>query len=171
MNLLPTHRTFLIVNQGIVSTVFNFFLNMGIAWFLYRAMDQVPLWGPLSIGMDTLATAFVLPTLTCYFIAVSLWFTIKKGWIPVIDDYPRTGMVGWAIRLPVILQGILYGLAGVLLLGVPVTAGFMLTGSETVSYPFFLWYKATFAAVLSLAVSPIIGLIALFGSRPRKKNR
>ncbi|MBN1130094.1 MAG: hypothetical protein JXA71_13975 [Chitinispirillaceae bacterium] len=167
MKLLPLHRKFIIVNQGIVSTVFNFFLNMGIAWFLYRSLEKVPLWGSLSIGFDTLATSFVLPALTCYFIAVTIGIAVRKGWMPVIVDYPRTGIVGKIAGLPVVAQGVVHGVAGTALLGVPVTVWFVLTGNEFLSFHSFLWFKASYAAVLSLAVSPVIGLFALF-SRTQK---
>ncbi len=52
MTILPVHRNFIIINQVITSTIFNFFLNMSIAWFLYHNMRQVSLWGSLSIGLD-----------------------------------------------------------------------------------------------------------------------
>lgn len=163
MTLLPAHRIFLIVNQGMVSTVFNFFLNMGIAWFLYRSMERVPLWGPLSIGVDTLVTSFVLPALTCCFIAISIRFTVRNGWMTPIVDYPKTGIAGAVPGLPFPVQGILHGTAGAVLLGVPVTAVFMITGNDFLSFHSFLWFKASFAALLSLAVSPAIGLFALSG--------
>lgn len=168
MTILPAHRTFIIINQGIVSTIFNFFLNMGIAWFLYRGLQQVPLWGSMSIGLDTVMTAFILPCLSCYFIAISIWFTIRQGWIPAIVDYPTHGFIGSFIKLPVVVQGLVYGVAGVLFIGVPVVVWFMVSGNNSLSFYSFLWFKAVFAAVLSLVVSPIIGLLAFFGSLPRK---
>jgi len=165
MSILPVHRNFIIINQVIISTAFNFFLNMGIAWFLYRNMQQVPLWGSLSIGLDTLMTAFVLPCLSCYFITLSIRLAIKKGWIPVIAGYPATGIARALIRFPVALQGILHGVAGVLFLGLPVTGWFILSGNDYLSFNSFLWFKSAFAAILSLTVSPIMGVFALFPRR------
>ncbi len=170
LTLLPVHRNFLIVNQLIISTLFNFFLNAGIVRLFYTGTDPVPLWGSLSIGFDTLATSFVLPWLTCYWTVVSIGFSIKMKWIPAITGYPVTGMIASFTRLQVIVQGVLHGLAGLLLFGVPATLWFMATGRETLSYSSFFVFKALFAALLSLAVSPLIGLFALFGDGPRTKS-
>lgn len=113
-------------------------------------------------------TAFMLPLLSCYFIAISIWFTIKQGWIPAIVDYPTHGFIGAFIKLPVLVQGLVHGVTGVIFIGVPVVVWFMVSRNNSLSFHSFLWFKAVFAAVLSLAVSPIMGLVALFGSLPRK---
>lgn len=161
MKILPIHRNFIIINQVIIATVFNFFINIGIAWFLYRHVEQIPLWGQKGIAMDTITTAFILTLLSFYYIALSVWFTMKMKWLPVIENYPTVGIVSKMIRLPIIVQGIIFGFLALLFIALPVIMAFFLTSTQSMSYESFFWYKAIFGAALSLIVSPPIGLLSI----------
>jgi hypothetical protein len=168
MSLLPVHRKFLVINQGIVSTVFNFFLNGAIAWFLYHSVKQVPLWGAFSVGADTLTTSIVIPSLTCLTVALSVTFTITRGWMPALENFPKSGISGRFLRQSVLTQALIHGCAGVILFGIPATAWFVYFGNDGLSFEAFLRFKAIYAAALSLIFSPVIGFFALYGSEPRR---
>lgn len=161
MKILPVHRNFIIINQVIIATVFNFFVNIGIAWFLYRHVDQIPLWSLGGIAMDTILTAFILTLLSYYYIALSVWFTMKMKWLPVIADYPTVGIVSKMIKMPIIVQGIIFGILASVLIGLPVIGWFLLTSTQSMPYESFRWYKAVFGAALSIIVSPPIGLLTI----------
>lgn len=169
MKILPVHRNFIIINQVIIATVFNFLVNISIAWFLYRHVDQIPLWSLRGIAMDTISTAFILTLLSYYYIALSVWFTMKMKWLPVIADYPTVGIVSKMIRMPIIVQGIIFGILAAVLIGLPVIAWFLLTGTQSMPYDSFRWFKSIFGAVLSIIVSPPIALLSLLDFSRRKK--
>jgi hypothetical protein len=169
MKILPVHRNFIIINQVIIATVFNFFINIGIAWFLYRQVDQIPLWGLGGIATDTISTAFILTLLSYYYIALSVRFTMKMKWLPDIADYPTVGIVSKMIKMPIIVQGIVFGILASVLIGLPVIAWFFLSRTQSMPYKSFLWYKAIFGAALSIIVSPPIGLLAILDYSRRKK--
>lgn len=169
MKILPVHRNFIITNQVIIATVFNFFINIGIAWFLYRQVEQIPLWGLKGIAMDTILTSFILTLLSYYYIALSVWFTMKIKWLPVIDNYPTVGIVSKMIRSPIIAQGIIFGFLASLLIGLPVILFLFLTKTQSMPYESFFWYKAIFGAALSLIVSPPIGLLSILDFSRRRK--
>lgn len=169
MKILPVHRNFIIINQVIIATVFNFFINMGIAWFLYRNVDQIPLWSLRGIAIDTISTAFILTLLSYYYIVLSVWFTMKMKWLPVITDYPTIGIVSKMIKKPVIVQGIIFGILASVLVALPVIAGFILTRTHSMQYESFRWFKAIFGAVLSIIVSPPIGLLAILDFSRRRR--
>ena len=61
---MRTHARFFLVDQLLVPVVFNFVLNGWLASQLFAHLPSVPLWGLESIGLDTLATSFLLPFLT-----------------------------------------------------------------------------------------------------------
>jgi len=69
MLLSSEHRSFLVLHQGLVPTGFNLVLNGLIAWLLFRTATSVPLWGESGMGIDLLATAFLLPFLTCLIVS------------------------------------------------------------------------------------------------------
>lgn len=169
MKILPIHRNFIIINQVIIATVFNFLINSGIAWVLYRHVDQIPLWGLKGIVMDTITTAFILTLLSYYYIALSVWFTMKIKWLPVIENYPTVGIVSKFIRLPIFVQGIIFGILATLLISLPVILFLFLTRTQSMPYESFFWYKAIFGAALSLIVSPPIGLLSILDFSRRRK--
>jgi hypothetical protein len=169
MKILSVHRNFIIINQVIIATVFNFFFNKGIAWFLYRHVDLIPLWGLGGIALDTISTAFILTLLSYYYIVFSVWVTMKMKWLPVIDEYPTVGIVSKMITLPIIVQGIIFGILASVFIGIPVIAWFILTGTQSMPYESFRWYKAIFGAALSIIVSPPIGLLSILDFSRRKK--
>ena len=169
MKILPIHRNFIIINQVIIATVFNFFINIGIAWLLYRQVEQIPLWGLKGIAMDTMATAFVLTLLSYYYITLSVWFTMKRKWLPIMENYPTVGIVSKFIRLPIVVQGIIFAFLASLLIGCPVILFLFLTNTQSMPYGSFFWYKAIFGAALSLIVSPPIGLLSILDFSRRRK--
>jgi hypothetical protein len=172
MKILPAHRNFIIINQVIIATAFNFIFNKGIAWFLYRHADQIPLGSLVGIAMDTISTAFILTLFSYYYIVLSVWFTMRMKWLPVIAEYPTAGIVSKMIKLPILVQGIIFAIMASVCIGLPVVAWFLLTNTQSMPYDSFRWYKAIFGAALSIIVSPPIGLLAILDfSRGKKPIR
>ena len=97
----PAHRRYLLVEQGIGAAVFNFALNAGIAWLLFRSQDVVPLWGDRSIAGDTIATSMILPFLTTLIVTPTARRQLRAGrfaslgWTrethPTLGWLPQTG--------------------------------------------------------------------------------
>ena len=92
MALSGPHQRFLIIEQGAVPTVFNFALDGAIAWALFRTAEGVPLWGESSLGVDLLATAFLLPFLTCLIVSAIVARHVRDGKVPRLsaDQLPNT---------------------------------------------------------------------------------
>ena len=82
MELSDRHRRFLLLEQGAIPTVFNLLLNGLIAWGLFRSSPAVPLWGESSLGVDLLATAFLLPFLTCLIVSSLVARHVRSGKVP-----------------------------------------------------------------------------------------
>ena len=91
------HRRFLVVEEVLGSTIVNFLLNAGIAWYLFRKAESVPLWGASSIGVDTLVTAFVLPVLTALIATFIVRRQVMRGkLLPIPAD--EIGSSRWLRR-------------------------------------------------------------------------
>lgn len=155
------HRRYLILEQGVGSALINFLLNGVIAWLLFRALESVPLWGDQSIAGDTIGTAFLLPFFTCLIVTRLARGQVRSGRLPPLGwqraMHPALG------RLPrgTFLRALVLGFACVAL-----TAPFSLWaldrgGVDHMSFWGFVAFKATFAAVLAAAVTPLIALCAL----------
>lgn len=169
MKILPAHRNFIILNQVIMATAFNFLFNLGIAWIVYRDVDHIPLLGLGGIAMDTILTAFMLTLFSYYYIVLSVWFTMKMKWLPAIVDYPTGGIVAKMITMPIVVQGIIFAVCASVLIGLPVIVWFLLAGAVSMPYDSFRWFKSIFGAALSIIVSAPIALLALLYFSRRKK--
>ncbi|MBW2425644.1 MAG: hypothetical protein JRG86_15470, partial [Deltaproteobacteria bacterium] len=117
MTLSERHRRFLLVEQGLIPTVFNLVLNGLIAWALFRSAAAVPLWGESSIGVDLVATSFLLPFLTCIIVSALVGRQVDAGKMPRLpsDQFPHSG---W-FRRSSFVRGLFLGVAGVLFAAIP----------------------------------------------------
>ena len=165
MALSDRHQRFLVIEQGAVPTVFNLLLNGAIAWALFRSAPHVPLWGESSVGVDLLATAFLLPFLTCLIVSPLVRRHVRDGKVPPLPaaQLPHTG---WSDR-SAMLRGLVLGAAGVVFGALPLVWALSLAQAQPLAVGEFVAFKAVWAALLALAVTPIVGWWALANASRR----
>ena len=159
MELSDRHRRFLLLEQGAIPTVFNLLLNGLIAWGLFRSSPAVPLWGESSVGVDLLATAFLLPFLTCLIVSSLVARHVRSGKVPPLPlaQLPHSH---WFQRSSS-TRGLLLGVAGVLFGAAPIVWALSLGQAQPFPVPSFVVFKAVWAAMLALMVTPVVGWWAL----------
>jgi hypothetical protein len=159
MGLSDEHRRFLLIEQGAIPTVFNFVLNGIIAWALFRSAAVVPLWGESSVGVDLLATAFMLPFLTCLIVSALVGRQVSSGKVPPLpsDQFPHSG---WYQR-SASMRGLFLAAAGVVFGALPLVWVLSLGQAQPIPMTSFVAFKAVWAALLALLVTPIVGWWAL----------
>ena len=159
MQLSEQHRRFLLVDQGVGPTVFNFLLNGLIAWALFRQADTVPLWGQQSVGVDLLATGFILPFLTCIIVSALVSRQVRSGKVPPLptEQFPHAR---WFERPPS-RRGLFLGALGVVFGAVPIVWAISLGQAQPFTLSSFVLFKAVWAAMLAALVTPIVGWWAL----------
>jgi hypothetical protein len=159
MTLSRAHRRFLVLDQGVAPTIFNFVLNGTIAWLTFRSVRAVPLWGQSSIAADTLVTAFVLPVLTSFIVGALVERQVGRGHVPRLaaSQVSSSPWVRWSRWQ----RGAALGIAAVVLAASPVVLFFTLAGPTELERWSFIWFKAAFAAGLGALVTPVIGWWAL----------
>jgi hypothetical protein len=157
----PHHVRFLLLEQGVGSGVFNFLLNGAIAWLLFRSFERVPLWGQQSIAGDTLGTCFFLPFLTALIVTPLVRRRVTGGSLAALgwtrESHPA---LGWLPK-GTLARAFVLGAGCVVLVGtVSVWALGRLDVSELTFWT-FVGFKATFAGILALLVTPVISLWAM----------
>jgi hypothetical protein len=159
MTLSERHQRFLFIEQGAVPTVFNFALNGAIAWALFRSVEAVPLWGESSVGVDLLATAFLLPFLTCLIVSAIVARHVRDGKVPPLaaEQLPSTR---WYEHSS-LRRGLALGVAGVVFGALPLVWVLHLAAAQPLAVGAFVAFKATWAAMLALLFTPIVGWWAL----------
>ncbi len=165
MELTDRHRRFLLIEQGAAPAAFNFLLNGLIAWALFRSTTAVPLWGPSSVGVDLLATAFILPFLTCVIVSAIVTRQLRSGKVPPLPpgQLPHSR---WFERSSS-MRGLFLGTAGVLFGAAPLVWALNLGQARAFPVADFVAFKAVWSAMLALVVTPVAGWWALaHASRP-----
>jgi hypothetical protein len=152
MESAERHRRLLLVEQGVNAFVINVVLNGLIAWLLLRNETILPLWGDGGIGPDLLITAFIMPFAICLIVSTILTRQIASGKLPGLPAVrvPASGLH----RRPLILRSVLLGLAGVLGAALPIVALLDLAGANGIDAQHYVIWKALWAGLLALFVSP-----------------
>lgn len=164
--LSAEHRRFLWIDQGLVSVLFNFALNAGIAWLSVYSVASIPLWGSQSIAVDTFATAFLLPLFTALIVTRLVRRQVTTARLsPLPSEGAR--LSPWVARSG-LERGMRLGIAGMLLAALPLVVVLALFGLDSLERTSFIWFKAGFAALLAGAVTPFIGWWALLESSARQ---
>jgi len=159
MALSATHRRFLLVEQGAIPTAINFVLNGVIAWAIHRSNVDAPIWGKSSVALDLIATSFLLPFLTCVIASILISRRVQSGKMLTLstDELPLSR---W-FRHPPWVRGIVLGIAGLIFGAAPIVAALSLSDAQTIPVYSFVAFKAVWAALLALLVTPVVGWWAL----------
>ena len=152
--LTPAHRRFLLVEHGLGAAVINFAVSGGLAWVESSAATSVPLWGLSSAAVDTLATAFVLPLVTCLLVSRVARRQVAQGKASPLS--PAQSPFGDGAPYSRARWGAQLGAMAVLIAALPVL--FVLTGFRvsTLSVRQFVIFEGTFGAALGIALTPLI---------------
>ena len=136
--------------------IVNLLINGVIAWLLFRKATHVPMWGQSGIAGDTIATAFLLPAITCLIVTPLARGRVRTGRMAALDDASWR----WVPR-NMVWRALLMGLICMLVLA-PLTL-FLLgaVGVRELSPWHFIHFKATFAAVEGALVTPFLALWAI----------
>lgn len=155
------HKRFLIIEQSMVPGIFNGAINGWFAWYLLNELPHIALWGQPSIGIDVIATLFLLSAITCLLVTplvkritrnrANLKTNQKRHRIPVLSLLPdglwaRSGIIGIgsvAIFAPIIIGGA------------------ALFGTMPMAVDSYICYKIFYTAILSATIGPVIAWSAV----------
>ncbi len=155
-SLTRPQRRFVLLDNGVGPFVANLLINGVIAWALYRHATHVPLWGQSSIAGDTIATAFLLPAITCLIVTPMARGRVRSGRLAAVTD------TAWRwIPRNMLWRALLIGLIGLIVLTPPTLLVFGALGIGQVSPWQFVYFKATFAAIEGALVTPFLALWAI----------
>jgi hypothetical protein len=162
----PHHRRFLLLEQGIGAGLFNVVLNAGIAWALFRHRDVVPLWGRESIAGDTLGTCFFLPFFTALIVTPLVRRRVRRGGIDALpwtrDSRP---LLAW-LPAATLRRALVLGALTLAVIGPLTVLGLHTLSVAQLDVGPFIAFKAGFAGLLALLVTPPISLCALAEPAP-----
>jgi hypothetical protein len=148
-------RRYLVLEQGLGSIFVNLSLNAAIAWALFRGVSSVPLWGSHSIVGDTVATCLLLPLLTAIIVSALTHRAVRMG---RLEPLPSAGIpfAGRPVARGAVLGALCVAIVAPLAIG-----GFVAARTAELSFGSFVAFKACFAALLGLPVTPLIAWAAL----------
>ncbi len=159
MHLSDRHRSFLIIEQSVFAGIINVVINAAIGWLLMRSLSAIPLWGNPSMGVDLLATGFLLPFFTCIVVSRLTRRQVESGKLPALEP-DQIRPLGVHLRSSII-RAIMMGSIGVIFFSTPLVVLLDLAQASPVPFTSFLIFKAIWAGIFAMIVSPIIAWWAL----------
>ncbi|MGD8286762.1 MAG: hypothetical protein PVG08_21775 [Desulfobacterales bacterium] len=171
MKLSSNQRRYLLFGYCLIPFVINFLLNGIIGLVTFRGINPVPTWGMVSsAGPDLIGTCFFLPAITCLIVTPLVRRHIRRGAVERTSG--SECLPSWLrpFQRPLAARAVLFGLAGLGLIGSLATAALLAAAPTQFGLTPFVWLKASFSAVLGGAVTPIIGLVALAETEPKRQT-
>lgn len=166
LNMSKSRRHFLIVDQCIVSGAINFVLNAAFAWYLFRAMAQVPMTGgSQNVLGDVIGTFFLLPLAVCLIVTPLVRRQVRSGKLAALNWDRTTHPLYRRLPASSFMRGLVLAVACTLALGLPLFGLMVAFGVNSMAYWNFVVVKGAYAGVLAAMVSPVIALAAL-GDQP-----
>ncbi len=159
MHLSDRHRSFLIIEQSFFAGIINVVINGVIAWLLMRSLVEVPLWGETSMGADLLATGFLLPFFTCLIVSRLTRSQVNSGKLPALEQ-SQIRPLGFHRRSS-LFRAIMIGVIGVVFASAPLVTLLHLAQAAPVPLLSFIIFKAVWAGLFAMVVSPVIAWWAL----------
>jgi len=158
------HRRYLLLERGVGAGVFNFALNAAIAWLMFRDQGRVPLWGQQSIAGDTIGTSIILPMMTCLIVTPLARRQVRAGTVaPLSWTRASHPVLGW-LPQGTVLRGLVLGIACTVLLAPFGLLALRALDVASLSLGGFVVFKAVFAALAAVLVTPAVALWAIAGT-------
>ena len=157
----PSHRRYLLLEQGVGAGVVNFGLNALIAWGMFRGAETVPLWGQQSIMGDTIGTCVMLPLMTSLIVTRLARGQMRSGKMSALGwNRASHPVLAWLPR-GTVKRGLVLG--AVCAVAFAPLAYFALRSQavERLGLGDFVLFKAGFAALAGALVTPVIALWAI----------
>lgn len=159
MEISDQHRKFLRIDQCLVPFVINVVINGGIAWALLRAHAEIPLWGNPSVGIDLIATGFLLPFFTCMIVSRIVGAQVKSGKLPPLET-DQIGSRGFHHR-SILGRALFLGASCVLFASAPMVAALEMANAQPIEFYSFVWFKAIWGGLLAALLTPLVAWWAL----------
>jgi hypothetical protein len=159
MEISDDHRRFLRIDQCLVPGIINIVINGGIAWALLRAHAEIPLWGSPSVGIDLIATGFLLPFFTCMIVSRIVGGQVRSGKLsPIAAD--QIGSRGFHHQ-SILKRALFLGVACVVFTSAPLVAALEMANAQPIAFYSFVGFKAIWGGLLAVLLTPLIAWWAL----------
>lgn len=150
-----------LVGQGLMGAGIHVMLNGAVGWMLYRHLPRTPLYGEQSIAGDIVVTSFLLPALVCLIATPLIRNEVRTAGLPAASWLGPGSSRAAYVPGNLLLRAVVLGVLSALLVS-PVTIWTLHTlGVDGLEFWIFVALKASFAAALAAAITPMVAAWAL----------
>jgi hypothetical protein len=156
----PEHKKY-ILTQMVWSAGINFIINGLAAWLIYKKYTSIPLLGDTSISMDAIFTVVILTFINVPLVAAGILKLLYEKKLPRFES--RKTMppaLRWLVRHIWVFDLIVTVLLAITL-PLIIVGKLELLHVNQMSFWFFVFYKAVFAALLAALVNWLVCLSEL----------
>ncbi|WP_404364301.1 hypothetical protein [Marinobacter sp.] len=157
-------RHFIATDLLLAPLVVNILVAWGLAWLIFSGSDAIVLWGPASVGEDTIATTFTMPLINTLIVATLTRRAAGSGRIPRVEPERLRGL-GW---LPDnrLLRALLLAAISLCTAG-PIAVVVLTNGFDfPMDVQTLLIWKVAMAVVMAPPLSLLAGLPEIRAPRP-----
>jgi hypothetical protein len=162
----PDHWRFLLIEQGVGAAIVNLAIAVPFGWLFFRNLDRVPIWGSQSVVGDTLATALLLPLITCLIVTPLARRSVRNGRFPMLE----AGMVYRWLPQGALLRAVVIGLVCLAISSPIILLVLSNVGVPSFSFRYFLIFKMAFSAAEGGLITPMIALMAISGTAENESS-
>ena len=168
-HLSAAHRRWVYVNAVLISGGVNLIIGGSIAWLMVHDGRHVPLWAVPAIGrpsliVDTVATLFMLPFVTCIVFSTYVWREVRHGRLPPLSVDAAARPLG-RLATGRMRSGLLLGVASAAALSPVMIPMLVASTPDGMAARDFTLFKALMCAALALLATPVTALFALSTAR------
>ncbi|MBN4082135.1 hypothetical protein JYT21_00365, partial [bacterium AH-315-B15] len=152
-SLSARHWKFFLIENGLGPTVSNIFINAGITYLVFGSLRDSGI-DFLSIKIDLVSTAFLLPFITALLAAAFIPKQFRSGKLPPLSQGPSL-YPSWLSK-KLLVQGTFLGLimAGLMYLVLILINERMST--TTTGFMDYVYFKGIWAGLVALVSAPLI---------------
>ncbi|GAM23690.1 hypothetical protein SAMD00019534_068650 [Acytostelium subglobosum LB1] len=179
--LTTAQWVYLLVAQGVVAGIVNFFVNLFITWIIYSKESGalIDFSGQLTcILSDIIVTSFLLPVIMCLIGSILVTLDLRKGKLikPIDRRWLDSAFVCWIPQgiyyRCILLRAVIFGMLGVLLFAPPTLIALFLAtrpggGDMLIKWTFYI-FKGSWCALFAFVVAPCIAFILAASYEPNQ---
>jgi hypothetical protein len=156
----PEHKKY-ILTQMVWSAGINFIINGLAAWLIYKKVTSIPLLGDTSISMDAIFTVVILTFINVPLVAAGILKLLNEKKLPPYNSRKTVPpALRWVVRHIWVFDLIVTVLLAITL-PLIIVGKMELLHVNQMSFWFFVFYKAVFAALLAALVNWLVCLSEL----------
>ena len=155
------HKQYIIKHFVIAAALINAVINTAIGYMLFSGQEQIPVWGDPSLGVDIIATTFLLTAITSWLVGWSVGLALLYSRVEPIEAKGFGAAIVGRLPTGAWPRALLFGLVASCSIAPVVLYVLHVLAIQSLAPLSAVLFKTVFSVVLGLLLTPLVGVLAL----------